>query len=130
MAKKPKQKPVSKEEFEGILATESGATVALIPKHLPDWALKANILSMLFCTIYDGPKDRDTEEVNLAGGRLTVLRYDPDDVLRGFPVNKDVHVYTCSSLDTYLRIGPLRKDKKHHWMPFIFKEYKNWPKKK
>ena len=133
MYKITKGKEVPKEEFETIVATNTGATVALSYGHWPDWARTArspNILSILFCPIYDGPKNRDTENIQLTGGRLTVLRYDPNDVMKGFPVNKDVYVYTCASSGTYIRYGPFNKTEKDHWMPFIFKDYKGWPEKK
>ena len=72
-------------------------------------------------------KKRKTYNFNDAIGRLTVIREDPSDVVKGFPYNKDVFVFVRVEDGSIFQYGPYSKGEPDHWMKFVSDEYKSWP---
>jgi len=133
MAKRIKGKPIPKSQLERMMAQESGATVALGPKVWPEWAKDARnpkVDYFLLCTFEGKQKVRSkgmTYNFEEAIARLTVLRHDPKDAIKGFPYNKDVYVYVGGEDDTVIQYGPFSKREQDHWMKFVSDEFKDWP---
>jgi len=133
MRKKIKGKPIPKAQIERIIVQESGATVALGYDVWPKWAQDArdpNIDHILFWP-FEGPqkvlKKGEPYSFDNAIGRLTVIRYDAKDAIKGFPYNKDVYVFVCADNDVIIQYGPFSKGDPDHWMQFVSAEYKGWP---
>ena len=133
MSKRIKGKPISKGQIERTIVQESGETVALGYDVWPRWAQDArdpNVDHILFCSI-GGPqkvyKKGESYSFGNAIGRLTVIRYDAKDAIKGFPHNKDVYVFVCADDDSIIQYGPFSKGEPDHWMEFVSDEYKDWP---
>lgn len=129
MKKKLKGTPISKELVGKIMAHESGSTVSLSPEVWPEWAKKARdpkVDHILFCPS-DGPQKGKGYDFDEALGRLTVIREDPKDVIKGFPYNKDIYVFVHGSDKSVVQYGPFKKGISDHWMSILSDEYKGWP---
>lgn len=133
MAKKIKGKPIPRHQIEKMMALESGATVALGHNVWPKWAKDARNPKVDYFLLwpFEGPqkvrsKGR-TYNFEDAIRRLTVIRHDPKDAIKGFPYNKNVYVYVGGKNDTVIQYGPFSKGEPDHWMKFVSDEYKGWP---
>lgn len=128
MSKKIKSKRIPKEQFEKWFRGNCNATVILDYDIWPSWAKKARkpeVDHILFWPV-ESSQSGKTYNFKTTHGTLTVLRYDPKDVSKGFSYNKDVYVYVCASDDTVRQFGPFSKGEPDHWMHDISDEYKGW----
>lgn len=129
MVKRLKGTHISKEQVERIMAHESGSTVSLSFEVWPNWAKKArdpNVDHILFCPS-DGPQKGKGYDFDNALGRLTVIREDPKDAIKGFPYNKDIYIFVCGRDSSVTQYGPFKKDESDHWMQILSDKYKGWP---
>lgn len=129
MSKRIKGTLIPRSQVERMMTHESGSTVALSYEAWPDWAKRArdpNVDYILFCPsgASQGGKGCDFDEVV---GRMTVIREDPKDVIKGILYNKDVYVFVCANDSSVTQYGPFKKGDPDHWMPFLYDDYKGWP---
>ena len=125
--KRPTQ--IKRATFYHWLSENSGATVCLAPEVWPEWAKNARDpeVDQIFFWPKQGPQRGQTYNFETANGRLTVLRYDADDLGEGFPYNKDVYITVCASNGTVWQYGPYSKGEPNHWLASISEEYEGWP---
>jgi hypothetical protein len=120
---------MDKSTFDHWFSANSMATVCLALDVWPDWAKNARDpkVDQIFFWPNQGPQRGQTYDFQTANGRLTVLRFDADDLKRGFPYNKDVYIMVCASNDTVWQYGPYSKGEPDHWLESIPHEYEGWP---
>ena len=129
MAKRKRSTQIERSTFDHWLSENYNATVCLAPDVWPEWAKKARDpeVDQIFFWPKEGHQHGQTYNFETANGRLTVLRYDSNDLKKGFSYNKDVYIMVCASNDTILQYGPYSKGEPNHWLASIPKEYEGWP---
>jgi hypothetical protein len=131
MNKKFKPEVITRKEFQRFCPSSTAATVTVDYELWPHWAQKAfdPITTQILFWPHQGPQDAGGYHFENAMGRLTLVRHDPKDALKGYPYNKDVYIFVCASDDTIYQYGPYSKGEMHHWMSEseLAEYYLNWP---